>query len=190
MEPLLDLLSAAPWWVICLSLTLLLFIPIFLVIKLLGFGKPEESSTSALDQPKDYFKQILEVTHLTVATALCVAGLYCWHIAQPGNALATIAMLLVALGLGTFWRILRMRPSIMQWLLPSFSTSATSRNSSAFKLGNDALKRARQLQEDGTDLETICHTVNPDYSNSTPMQQQTFRLVLETVLDKEPAREA
>src|SRR5688572_6272613 len=129
MEPLLDSLSAAPWWVICLSLTLILFIPIFLVIKLLGFGKREDASIAEsrrelireLDQAKNYFSRILDVMYLTGGTALCVAGLYCWHIADPGNGLATVAMLLVGLGLGTFLKILKMRPSVMQWLLPSFS---------------------------------------------------------------------
>ena len=190
MEPLLDLLSAAPWWVICLSLTLILFIPIFFVMKLLGLGKLKESSTRELGQSTDSFKRILDVMYLAAATALCVAGIYCWFSADAGNGLATVAMLLVGLGLGTFLRLLKMRPSLMQSLLPSFSNTATSRNATAFKLGSDAVQMARQLQNEGSDLETICHAVNPDYTNSTPMQQQTFRLVLETVLETESARDA
>src|SRR5687768_15248532 len=98
MEPLLDSLSAAPWWVICLSLTLILFVPIFYVIKLLGFGKPEDSSTRKLDQATDYFTRILDVVYLSVALALCAAGIYCWRIAEVGNGLMIVAMLLVGLG--------------------------------------------------------------------------------------------
>ncbi len=64
----------------------------------------------------------------------------------------------------------------------NISRSVTIGKPIIYKLGNEELQRAGALLKTGTDMDSICREVDPNYAKLGSIEQAMFREALETIL--------
>jgi hypothetical protein len=76
-------------------------------------------------------------------------------------------------------------PSRLFGFLPpgvKISETVTVTEPTVVKMGNDEIKQAADLLRGGSDMDTVCRQINPDYAQWPKLQQRLFRMTLEKVL--------
>jgi len=67
------------------------------------------------------------------------------------------------------------------------AVKAPRRQTLTVKLDKGALQKARELLNTGSDLDSVCRAIEPEYASWASLQQQIFRRAMETLLNTQRA---
>lgn len=125
--------------------------------------------------------------HLFVAiVGITVAGAFLSHLANPASGLVLLPVILFAFAIAIVAQVGKLRQFMGSASSIEIKRTVMMKDPIIIKLGNDALRQARDRVSAGEDLDTICREIEPAYADWGTIRKEAFRKMMGMVLKQQP----
>jgi hypothetical protein len=165
-------------------------------------SRTRQEYVASLEGTQQVLRKIYRVLMYVIVTAFMLTGIYVYSIATAGNGLILVSIVLFAVGF-VVWvsmsRFLQDEKELSSWTPETASDTKSDARTlwgipikvsktviveepTVVKLETDAIKTANELVQAGSDMDTVCHQINPEYAKWGSLRKELFRKTLEALL--------